>query len=169
MGVYPLSWVFHTLYHHQDIPREPPVVQSFMTKYASTGADKAVSTILNFPKSNAHGIALTSIRVSTVPGESGKAGPAVRIQGTKGEIQVSHPAVRPEHFRILMKEGGVEDVHMPIKTRRGLFFEADEAARCIRDGKKESARVSLEDTVVLWKTSGLQFSADMESTEYGRR
>ncbi len=176
MGIYSLSWIFHILYSMQDVPREPPEVKSFMAKYHLTGADEATTTILDFPKHKAHGIALTSIRVSTDPGEKGNSGPAVRIQGTDGEIQISHPAFRPEHFRIITKEGEVEDVQMPIVTGRGLYFEADEVARCLMEGKRESMEVSLEQTVLVMKTldeiraqGGLRFPDELESTVYKKR
>lgn len=148
-------------------------MKSFMTKYHSTGADESVSMILDFPKIGAHGIALTSIRVSTDPGERGESGPAVRIQGTLGEIQIFHPAFRPDHFRILLKDGLIKDILMPIPEGRGLFYEADEVARCIRDGKKESDVVQLEETVVVMETldlvrlqGDLRYCNAIESSEY---
>lgn len=161
------------LYHLQEAPREAPSVKSFMTKYPATGADEATTVILDFPRTAAHGIALTSIRVSTDPGEKGNAGPAVRIQGTQGEIQISPPAFRPEHFRVVTKDGEFEDVHLKIDAGRGLFHEADEAARCIKEGKKESGTVSLDETVVVMETldeirlqGGLKFPSALESAEY---
>lgn len=148
-------------------------MKSFMTKYQLTGADESVSMILDFPRSGAHGVALTSIRVSTDPGGKGEAGPAVRIQGAQGEIQISHPAFRPEHFRVIMKNGDVEDFHMPIKFGRGLFYEADEAARCIKDSRMESKIMDLKETLAIMETldevrlqGDLRYSSAIESIVY---
>ncbi len=104
--------------------------------------------ILTFPsapggKQTAHGIALTNFRVATDPDGYFTTNPAVRIQGTKGEIQVSGPAFRPSHYRIIPAEDDVEpqsdkkginpkvqDYDFPIPGQ-GMFWEADECARCV--------------------------------------
>merc|ERR1712093_864888 len=90
------------------------------------------------------------------------AGPAARIQGTKGEIQVIGPLYRPTHYRVIMvggEKGVVEDVDCPIPTDperggwgHGMFWEADEAARCLRDGKLESDGLSWEESLVIMET-----------------
>jgi hypothetical protein len=173
VGVYSISWIFQILHDWQDGPCEKPGIASFMTKYVLTGADEATSIIFNFPRISAQGIASTSIRVSTDPGEQGGSGPAVRIQGRRGEIQISHPAFRPEHFRIILNDGSKEDVYMPIKGGRGLFWEADAVARCIRDGLKESVAMPWDESVLIMECldevrgqGQLQYPATIESVQY---
>lgn len=129
--------------------------------------------IFNFPEFSAQGIASTSIRVSTNPGGQEISEPAVRIQGSKGEIQVSHPAFRPEHYRLVMIDGSKEDVYMPIKGGRGLFWEADEAARCVMKGLKESPVMTLDESILLMESldevrrqGQLNYPAAVESVEY---
>lgn len=94
----------------------------------------------------AHGIALTNFRVATDPDGYNSARPAIRIQGTKGEVQVDGPAFRPRVWRFIkasserdpqiVKEGrneeGVKEVVCEIPGH-GMFWEADECARCLRD------------------------------------
>lgn len=118
LGIYALTWVFQTLYHTQPASeRKPPSVVSALKKY-STGADEMTSMILDFPRSaalggNAHGIATTAMRIASDPDEKGSAGPSIRVQGSKGEVQVFHPAFRPTRTRLVLHDGTVEDKDFP--------------------------------------------------------
>jgi len=161
LGIYALTWNFQILYHCQPKPREAPKVVAAINMYNRTGADEMTSMILQFPKHNSMGIALTSLRVSTDPDGKNTAGAAIRIQGTKGEIQVMGPAYRPTHYRVIMKDGDgeAEEVECPIPTDpdrenwgHGMFWEADEAARCLRDGKKQSETLEWEESLVIMET-----------------
>jgi predicted dehydrogenase len=183
LGIYALTWNFQILYHCQPEPREAPIVSGAINKY-KTGADETTSVILQFPKHRSMGIALTSMRVATDP-DGHAAGAAIRIQGTKGEIQVMGPAYRPTHYRVIKKNGGgkVEEVECPIPTDpdrngdgHGMFWEADEAARCIRDGKKESKTLTWEESIVIMETmdevrkqGGLKYPELIETSVYDEK
>ncbi|KAH7370602.1 hypothetical protein BKA65DRAFT_445583 [Rhexocercosporidium sp. MPI-PUGE-AT-0058] len=164
LGIYSLTWVFQILYHCQPASkRQKPSVLAAVQKYARTGADESTSMILTFGEESV-GIATTSMRVATTPDGEGSpaAGPAARIQGTKGEIQVIGPLYRPTHYRIIMvggKKGVVEDVDCPIPADpekggwgHGMFWEADEAGRCLRDGRVESEGLGWEESLVIMET-----------------
>lgn len=182
MGIYSLTWVFQTLYHTQPASaRNPPSVTSSVTKYARTGADEMTSMILTFPPTPttpaAHGIALTNLRVATDVDGHNSAGPAIRIQGSKGEVQVDGPAFRPTHYRVIPKGDGsgepeVREVDCPIPGK-GMFWEADEAARCLRDGRVESEGLGWEESVVIMETmdevrrqNGLVYPERIETLDY---
>lgn len=165
LGIYSLTWVFQILYHCQDSQqKEKPNVLAAINKYERTGADELTSAIIQFPKNNTHGIATTALRVATCPDGQGSpaAGPAARIQGTLGEIQVIGPLYRPEEYRIFKKGselGKYEVVKCPIPTDpersnwgHGMFWEADEAARCLRDKKLESGGMPWEESLVIMET-----------------
>lgn len=185
LGIYALTWNFQILYHCQPKPREAPNVTGVINKYEKTGADEMTSMILQFPKYKSMGIALTSLRVATDPDDGNTAGAAIRIQGTRGEIQVMGPAYRPTHYRVILKGTGgkVEEVDCPIPTDparngdgHGMFWEADEAARCIRDGKLESEALSWEESVVIMETmdevrkqGGLKYSELIETSIYDEK
>ena len=56
---------------------------------------------------------------------------------------------------------------------RGMFYEADEVARCLRDGKLESDTLDLEESIVIMdvmdearKQNGLTYPEKIESTVY---
>ncbi|KAF5514542.1 D-xylose 1-dehydrogenase [Colletotrichum fructicola] len=114
LGVYALTWVFQILYHLQsEDEKEAPEVKAAVQKY-HTGIDESVAMLLSFPRHGAVGVATASLRVATDPGETGN--PAVRIQGSKGEIQVAHPAYKPALFRIIKQHGnGGESVEEVVE------------------------------------------------------
>jgi hypothetical protein len=78
-------------------------------------------------------------------------------QGPLGQIQVMGPAYRPLQYRIIKKdgEGKIEIVDCPIPEDKerswghGMFWEADECARCLRDGKKESTTLPWEESIII--------------------
>ncbi|KAI4148313.1 MAG: hypothetical protein LQ340_005142 [Diploschistes diacapsis] len=190
LGIYSLTWVFQTLYHTLPASQRkaPTSVQSLITKYPKTGADEMTSILLSFPSGPAgapyaHGIATTNLRVAADPDGRGSAGAAIRIQGTKGEIQVDHPAYRPTTWRIVRNaavasEGKgrslVEEhvVEMP-GGGRGFMYEADEVARCIKEGKLESETLGWEESVVIMRVmdevrrqNGLVYPEKLETLDY---
>ncbi|KAK0706840.1 hypothetical protein B0T26DRAFT_743974 [Lasiosphaeria miniovina] len=157
LGIYSLTWVFQALYHVQpEEEKEAPDVLAAVTKY-HTGADESTSIILQFPKHKTTGIALTSLRIATDVDGHNTAGPAIRIQGSAGEIQVMGPAYRPLQYRVVTKSGGgkvdVVDCPIPRDDARdwghGMFWEADEAARCLHDGKRESASLPWSESIAI--------------------
>ncbi|KAJ9141925.1 NAD(P)-binding protein [Pleurostoma richardsiae] len=157
LGIYSLTWLFQTLYHLQpEKEKEPPKVVAAITK-GHTGVDEMTSMILNFPKHKQMGIGLTGLHVGTDVDGLNNGGPAIRIQGSKGEIQVVGPAYRPLQYKVIKKDGGgkieVVDCPIPYDPERewghGMFWEADECARCIRDGKLESDTLPWSESVVI--------------------
>ncbi|KAI0011714.1 NAD(P)-binding protein [Xylariaceae sp. FL0662B] len=157
LGIYSLTWLFQILYHLQpEAEKEAPHTVAAINKY-TTGADEMTSVILQFPKHKSMGIAMTNLRVSTYLDEKQSDGPSIKIQGPLGEIQVVGPAYKPLQYRIVKKDAGgkVEVVDCPIPKDpaqdwgHGMFWEADECARCIRDGKKESATLPLSESIVI--------------------
>ncbi len=157
LGIYSLTWVFQTLYHIQpEAEKEAPKVFAAINKY-HTGADESTSMILQFPKHKTMGIGLTSMRLGTDPDGKNSGGPAIKIQGSKGEIQVMGPAYCPLQYKVIKKDGGgaVDVIDCPIPQDpahgwgHGMFWEADECARCLRDGKLESSTMPWSESVVI--------------------
>jgi predicted dehydrogenase len=157
LGIYSLTWVFQILYHLQpETQKEAPKTVAAINKY-TTGADEMSSVLVQFPKHKSMGIALTNLRVATDVDGQNTSGPAIKIQGSLGEIQVMGPAYRPLQYKIIKKDGGgkveVVDWPQPRDPERnfghGMFWEADECARCLRDGKKESSSMPHEESIVI--------------------
>lgn len=157
LGIYSLTWLMQVLYHCQpEGKKEVPKTLAAINKYA-TGADEMTNIILQFPEHKSMGIAMTSLRIPTNTDGHNSGGPAIKIQGPLGEIQVMGPAFKPLQYRVVKKDGGgeIEVVDCPIpydKERdwgHGMFWEADECARCLRDGKKESDTLPWEESIVI--------------------
>lgn len=159
LGIYSLTWLMQILYHCQpEAAKEKPGVVGAINKYARTGADESTTFVVSFPHHRSMGVGMTTLRVATDPDGQNTAGPAIKIQGPLGEIQVMGPAYRPLQYKIVRKDrpGEVEVVDCPIPTDpgrggwgHGMFWEADECARCLRDGRKESATLPWEESVAI--------------------
>ena len=197
LGIYSLTWVFQCLYTTQpaDGRRAPSVVGS-IKKYPKTGVDEMTSMLITFPRSeggDAHGIATTQFRAATDADGNGTSGPAIRVQGDKGEVQVWPPAFRPTKTKLILKDGKVEDKEWPQPgpgkgskwyngfgdetnaegEGHGMFWEADEAASAITEGRKEGKYESLEESVVIMEVmdevrrqNGFKLPEKIESVEY---
>lgn len=158
LGIYSLTWVFQTT-HHLHARQETPKVTAAINKYR-TGADDNTTVVVQFPQNKTMGIATTSLRAASDIDGAGTAGAPIRIQGTEGEIQVMGPAYRPTQYKVIKKAkpGQVEVVDCPIPKDpakdwgHGMFWEADECARCLRDGKLESATLPWDESVVIMET-----------------
>jgi predicted dehydrogenase len=185
LGIYSLTWVFQTMWHTlpqvlQKQGGKPKVVGTAMTAEPRTGADEMTTMLLEFPKSTpsgmtkAHAMATAAMRVTFDPDEKNSAGPAVRVQGTKGELQVYGPIYRPTRYRLIQKKGDVKDEEFEFPGGgHGMFWEADEAARCWRDGKLESAGMSWDESTLIMeimdevrRQGGLTYPEAIESTKY---
>ncbi|KAF4552234.1 D-xylose 1-dehydrogenase (NADP(+))-like protein 1 [Elsinoe fawcettii] len=200
-GVYSLTWVFMSLHTTQDVARRKrPVVQSAIAKHSRTGVDAMTTMLLEFPRDEedggtAHAIASTSLSLSNdvAAKQHNVLAPAVRIQGSKGELQVLPPAYRPEITRLILKDGTFEEKKWPIPSPgegsgwyngfgstpnpegegHGLFWEADDAARAILEGRREGSQLGLDESILIMETmdhvrekAGLRYPDRLESTEY---
>jgi len=187
LGIYSLTWVVMALWHCQPADkRQEPVVSSAVSKYA-TGVDETTTVLLRFPGSGAQGVAGTSIIVATTPNAEhpNPGGDAVRIQGTLGDLTVDY-APKPRTYTLTPaaneKRGKLADFEYEVVDRykeipgggHGMFWEADECARCIRDGKLESEVMGLEETEVVMRVmdhvraqGDVVYPDVIESTEAG--
>lgn len=66
----------------------------------------------------------------------------------------------------------MREVDCPIPGK-GMFWEADEAARCLRDGRLESEGLTWEESVVIMETmdevrrqNGLVYPEKIETLDY---
>ena len=91
------------------------------------------------------------------------------------------PAYRPTTYTLIPAKsdarGALADFQLQRVTRdipgHGMFWEADECARCLRDGKLESEELSWEESIVIMETmdevrrqNGLRYPEAIESTEF---
>ena len=199
LGIYSLTWVFQTLYHTQpEKTRQPPKVLAALKTYGPTkAADEASTIVLSFPRSEqeggeAHAVATTSLRVTTFPASKEDV-PGIRIQGPEGEVQVFGPAFRPTRTRLVLKDGTVDDKNWPQPgpgkgsgwyngfgstmqpegEGQGMFWEADEAATAVFEGRKEGRYEGLAESILIMevmdevrKQGGLVYPQKIETLDY---
>lgn len=105
-----------------------------MLKTPLTGVDANTSFTLTFPSSQA--VLTTSINVN-----SPSFGCTIRYE--HGSIVVYPPIFGPKKFTVQYHDEADKVVREETRTFEhvggGWHFQADEVARCVRDGKRESA------------------------------
>lgn len=184
LGVYSLTWVFQTLYHTlpSSLRTAPRVVGAVMTPEPRTGVDEATTMLLEFPKSTptgkstSHAVATTALRVDYDSEKADHAVPAVRVFGEKGEIQVYGPIYRPSRFKLIVKaddKTDVKDQKFDFPGGYGMFWEADEVARCLHAKRIESETMSWSESLLIMEVmdevrrqGGLAYPEAIESTKY---
>lgn len=189
LGIYALTWVFQTAYHTLPVAQRkaPKVVGATITPVPATGADETTMMLLEFPsgppsaEKKTSALATASLRLSYDQASGTEHSvPAVRVYGTKGEIQVYGPIYRPSRIKLLTKNH-YKDEKAEVEEKtfdfpgggHGMFWEADEAARCWSDGKLESEGMTWEESTVIMevmdevrKQGGLTYPEEIETTDY---
>ncbi len=188
LGPYSWVWLALTL-----LPRAPADGVSPLPKlkvagsiipYPSTGMDAHTTATIQFPQPDGrtvHGTMTASLSVPSNPH-------VVFVQGTKGFLQIKGPTYRPEAFSytawaseeeygdfggdLAKAKTGGEDFSVRPGGIWGFAWEADEVARCIRDGKLQSARMPVRETVLqmavfdqIREQNGLVYPEALETLE----
>ncbi|KAF1917804.1 hypothetical protein BDU57DRAFT_177779 [Ampelomyces quisqualis] len=181
LGIYSLTWVFQALYHaKKEKDRVSPKVVSTVSKYV-TGADEQTTVLCDF--NGAHAVATTSIRVASTPNGEHVGQDDIRIQGTLGDVTVNY-APRPKSYTLTPASSKSRGTPAEFKYEtkdfddspgggHGMFWEADECARCVRDGKLQSAVIEWKESEevlrvmdVVRKQWGIVYPGGVESVEY---
>ncbi len=134
LGVYPLSWAVMVL----GVPSA--VVATSVP--AMTGVDAQTSAVLRYPD-GAHAVITTTLEAFTARRSF--------ISGTQATIDVDPVFYAHTGFTVRERDRVVERFDPAPLTGpgKGLRFEAQEAARCIRQGLIESPVMSLAQTVAI--------------------
>lgn len=145
LGVYPINWSLILCYNHPDNKKTAPAsvsASALMDKIS--GVDEQTHVTMMWPRINVISTAKAYITADT------STDCRVRITGTLGEIVV--PDVTENPWRYIVRLLGQPEyvVENPIPGH-GLFYEADQFARDVRDGKKESEVMPLEESVLVQK------------------
>jgi len=134
LGPYPLVWAIMALYEHpsNNLTR-PSNITGSMIKTPLTGVDATTAYNVSFAASQA--ILSTSILIPSNPG------PTVIIRYQHGTITIATPIFAPKEFTVTysMPNGPEETQTVKVEWEGGGWhFQADEVARCVRDGKLQS-------------------------------
>jgi len=139
LGPYPVVWAIIALFEHpKNKGAKPTHVSGSMLKTPLTGVDASTSFTLTFSETlQAQAILSDSI---TLPAPN----PGVTVRYRNGTILVAPPIFSPRSFTVQYfdKPGSGNVVKEEVKkfeyVGKGWHFQADEVARCVRDGKLES-------------------------------
>lgn len=108
-----------------------------MVKTPRTGVDINTSFVVTFASSDLQAQAVLSCGLNVVTQE-----PCVNIRFEHGAITIPSPTYCPKEFTVRRfgkdRKMVKEERHVFEYVGGGWHFQADEVARCIRDGKKES-------------------------------
>nr|UXV25320.1 A0956 protein [Curvibasidium rogersii] len=190
----PYAWVWLALPLLQRAPTDgvsplPKLrVAGSIIPYPSTGVDAVTTAVVQFPQADGrivHGTMSTSLSVPSNPN-------VATLTGTKGFLNIAGPTYRPTSFSYsgweseeayddfgldkskIVKTGG-EDFSVRPGDIWGFAWEADEVARCVRDGKKQSARMPLRETVLqmevfdeIRRQNGLVYPEALETLELAK-
>ncbi|KAL4062474.1 hypothetical protein J3A83DRAFT_4298468 [Scleroderma citrinum] len=146
LGPYPLVWAILALYEHPSNKNSrPSQVTGAMLKTRLTGVDRSTSFIVTFdaaPSSASNTLATQAVLSCNIHAADYQTGVVIRYE--RGVIVVTAPIYCPKSFTVQYYAEGKPGVVVKEETRRfeyvgtGMHFEADEVARCVRDGKAES-------------------------------
>ncbi|GKZ22891.1 hypothetical protein AbraIFM66951_005015 [Aspergillus brasiliensis] len=180
LAVYPIHWIFQALAPMPDI--KPSTVLSATTPLLSAGVDESTTILMTFSAQSSSLVSVQAIASASLRATADPDGhtPVVRIQGDRGEIQIYGRPWCPFKYRIIKREqrfgmiGEAEEFEYRIPGGgHGLCFEADEVARCVRDGRQESAEMPWKESLAVMeildavrKAHGLSFSDIVEADEY---
>ncbi|KIJ69242.1 hypothetical protein HYDPIDRAFT_24094 [Hydnomerulius pinastri MD-312] len=145
LGPYPLIWTILTLYEHPANKRTKPAnVTATMYKTPITGVDCNTSYTVTFAPDSTTGSTLAAQAVLSCSMNVTSHNPGVVIRFEKGTIIVAAPVPSPRSFVVqYFKQGSPgnierEETYKYEYVGAGWHFQADDMARCIRDGKIES-------------------------------
>ncbi|KAK0202798.1 hypothetical protein DFS33DRAFT_1342839 [Desarmillaria ectypa] len=138
LGPYPLVWAIMVLYEHPDNKLSAPSVSSSMLKTTLTGVDSNTSFTLTFDTADLRAQAVLSCSINLNP-----VNPGVIIRFERGTIKISPPIYCPKEYTVeyFDDKGSVAKQEKRVfeYVGGGWHFEADEVARCVRDGKNQSS------------------------------
>ncbi|MHB1783206.1 MAG: Gfo/Idh/MocA family protein [Acidimicrobiales bacterium] len=109
---------------------------------APTGVDSQTSVLLGYP--GGAQAALTCTLLGRSPNRAA-------IVGTLARIEVDGVFYAPTTFSLVSRDGVTTRYEHPHEGR-GLRHQADEVARCLRDGLVESPSMPLDETVAIMET-----------------
>ncbi|KAJ3517737.1 hypothetical protein NLJ89_g294 [Agrocybe chaxingu] len=138
LGPYPLFWAILALYENPaNNKTQPTNIKGSMIKTPITDVDSNVVFNVSFCAAKLSAQASLSCSITLDPIE-----PGVAIRFERGNILIHTPIYCPKSFTVQYKgkNGRIdrEEKRLFQYVGGGWHFQADEVARCVRDGKKES-------------------------------
>ena len=134
LGIYPVSFASMVL-------GKPDRIVACITP-AFTGVDGQTSMIFRYPSGAQALLNCTS---------SARTPTAAVISGTEARIEIDGVFYAPSSFTLITRDGTSTRFDPPYEGK-GLHYEADEVARCLRAGLLESPLMPLDETIGIMET-----------------
>ncbi|KIR28466.1 hypothetical protein I309_02771 [Cryptococcus deuterogattii LA55] len=154
MSAYPSVWAMLLVHRHPlNTDKDPKVLFTHQTIYPRSGVDINSRWLVEW-KGLCQGMLMTDLD------NAGQKDSTAVLQCDEGDLVVAYPPYQPETFYIHPRpsrfpgpKGTITSStthHYPLHDgNNGMSYEADEVARCIRDGKIESERMPWEESRVV--------------------
>ncbi|KAJ3042867.1 hypothetical protein HDV00_006428 [Rhizophlyctis rosea] len=141
LGIYPLQWlqfILGPLNRNKD-----PKVSAHIEKHPLTGVDGVTSAVLHYTEAKSLATFTTSIEYFGTDG--------VTIYGSSGLLRIEGPNWAPTRVRFTTGKNndGKETVYECPYEGNGMRYEADEAARCVNEGRLESSVSRVQESVLM--------------------
>ena len=120
----------------------PPLHVAGLPDLGPTGVDEQSAMVLGHDGGR---LAVLSCAVRTSTRND------ARIAGTEGRIYVHDPFWRPSAMTLTGPDGKDQLIEMPYEGN-GYNYEAEEVARCLRDGRAESEVMPLDESLTIVET-----------------
>ncbi len=134
LGVYPVSFASMVL--------GTPSRVTAVSDPAFTGVDATTSMLMQYA-GGAHAVLTATLSA---------AGPTTAaVVGTDARVLVDGPFYTPGGFTLTRRDGTSERFDQPVEGR-GMWCEAAEVVRCLREGRLESDVMPLDETVAIMAT-----------------
>ena len=134
LGVYPVSFASMVL--------GTPSRVTAVSDPAFTGVDATTSMLMQYA-GGAHAVLTATLTA---------AGPTTAaVVGTDARVEVDGPFYTPTGFTLTRRDGTSERFDQPVEGR-GMWCEAAEVVRCLREGRLESDVMPLDETVAIMAT-----------------
>jgi predicted dehydrogenase len=134
LGVYPVSFASMLLGTPERI--------SALVEPAFTGVDGQVSMVFGYESGAQSTLTCTSLaRTAT----------RACVSGTLARVEIAGDFYAPTTMTLITRDGESEEFRFDTHGR-GLHYEADEVARCVRNGQTESTIMPLDESVAIMET-----------------
>jgi predicted dehydrogenase len=134
LGVYPVSFASMVL--------GTPELIVAVTRPAFTGVDGQISMVFEYASGAQALISCTSLAKTPTQGV---------IVGTEARIEIESEFYRPTNFAVVSRSGERTQHNVPHEGW-GLRHQADEVARCLREGLLESPIMPLDESISIMET-----------------
>ncbi len=134
LGVYPVSFASMVL--------GPPDRLTALVDATLSGVDAQASMLFGYA-SGAQAVLTCTLRARSAT--------RACIAGTRARVEIDGVFYAPSAFTLITRDGDTQRFDFP-RRGRGLFYQAQEVARCLGEGRAESEVMPLDESISIMET-----------------